>query len=176
MKRKVYWIGNHRFENDEMAEEISQILYDDDFVVELFGVDLYSEKLPKNYKIVDYQGRDTLAICENGEVITDKDEIERIEDIECIETDFDFDHKEAEAIYDFYDKYMKCQFKFYQINEDLIDGYLKINQARNGRQVIWFKDESKEVCAYMETLERLSKEEIEKELNELINDLGLEEK
>lgn len=51
------------------------MLCEDDFNVELFGVDLLADELPNNYQIVDYGSRETMLVCEDGEIIDDADEI-----------------------------------------------------------------------------------------------------
>ena len=78
IKKRMYWIGNSVFHDDEMANEISELLCSDNYEVELYGVDLYAEKLPANYTIVDYRTRETLVICKNGEVYDTQEEIEEI--------------------------------------------------------------------------------------------------
>ena len=78
MTKKMYWIGNSVFQDDEMADEIGEVLYSDNYEVELYGVDLYTEKLPANYTIVDYRTRETLVICRNGEIYDTQEEIEEI--------------------------------------------------------------------------------------------------
>lgn len=68
------------FRDDRLGFEIEDILGYDDFDVEIFGLDYYwDEKLPKNCTIVDYWSRETLALIRDGEIITDKNEIEEIE-------------------------------------------------------------------------------------------------
>lgn len=42
--------------------------------------------------------------------------------------------------------------------------YISINKCRNGRDCVWYLDESKEACIYIDTLEFMTDEEIEKEL------------
>ena len=78
IKKRMYWIKNSVFQDDEMANEISELLCSDNYEVELYGVDLYTEKLPANYTIVDYRTRETLVICKNGEVYDTQEEIEEI--------------------------------------------------------------------------------------------------
>lgn len=75
------WIDNYVV--NDFNEQIAEILGDDDFNVELFGVGFYDKKLPKNFSIVDYGSRETLAFIRDGEVIDDPDEIRAIEDAEC---------------------------------------------------------------------------------------------
>lgn len=50
------------------------------------------------------------------------------------------------------------------INNDRKHDYLTENIARNGREVLWYMDESYNVAIYVDTLEQLTDEEIEKEL------------
>lgn len=50
------------------------------------------------------------------------------------------------------------------IFDDIKKDYLTLNTCRNGREVVWYMDESKNVAVYVDTLEVLSNEEIEKEL------------
>ena len=76
IKKRMYWIGNSVFQDDEIADEIGEVLYSDNYEVELYGVDLYTEKLPANYTIVDYRTRETLVICRNGEIYDAQEEIE----------------------------------------------------------------------------------------------------
>ena len=75
---KQVHIGYHSYTNSGIVEAVANVLYKDDFNVELFGVDLYTEKLPANYTIVDYRTRETLVICRNGEVYDTQEEIEEI--------------------------------------------------------------------------------------------------
>lgn len=80
---KQVHIGYHSFTNSEIVEAVANVLYKDDFNVELFGVSEYAEHLPSSYQIVDYLGRDTLLVCEDGEIIDDADEIAEWEDKHC---------------------------------------------------------------------------------------------
>ncbi len=50
------------------------------------------------------------------------------------------------------------------INNDRKYDYLTENVARNGREVLWYMDESHNLAIYVDTLEQLTDEEIEKEL------------
>ena len=75
---KQVHIGYHSYTNSGIVEAVANVLYKDDFNVELFGVDLYTEKLPANYTIVDYRTRETLVICRNGEIYDTQEEIEEI--------------------------------------------------------------------------------------------------
>lgn len=72
---KQVHIGYHSYTNSGIVEEVENVLYKDDFNVELFGVDLYADELPNNYEIIDYGSRETLLVCEDCEIIDDADEI-----------------------------------------------------------------------------------------------------
>lgn len=76
---KIAWIGYNCIssDNDMLISKIADIIEEDDFNVELFGFDLYSDDIPKNGTIVDNGSRETLAIIADGEVITDPEEIEQ---------------------------------------------------------------------------------------------------
>ena len=76
-------IGYHSCTNSEIVEEVANVLGIEDFNVELFGVSEYAEHLPRSYQIVDYFGRDTLLVCEDGEIIDDEYEIEEWEEKNC---------------------------------------------------------------------------------------------
>ena len=43
---KQVHIGYHSFTNSGIAEEVANVLCEDDFNVELFGVDLWADELP----------------------------------------------------------------------------------------------------------------------------------
>jgi hypothetical protein len=69
------------------------------------------------------------------------------------------------------DKALKELYYFYNFPEDyelvlndLKHDYLTGNVTRNGREVLWYMDESLNVAIYVDTLEQLTDEEIEKEL------------
>lgn len=78
MKLKVnvcgYWLdrGSLFEEVKEIVEKIKP--YEPLVKAELFGVDLYAESLPQNYEIVSYGSRETIAVCEDGQLITDAEE------------------------------------------------------------------------------------------------------
>lgn len=80
---KLVHIGFNCLQKDVLVQEVADVLYKDDFNVELFGVSLYAEHLPDNYQIVDYGSRETLLVCENGEIIDDPDDIEKWELKQC---------------------------------------------------------------------------------------------
>ena len=83
---KQAWIG-YSLVDENLLEEVARVLGTNNFEVELFGVRYLDEKLPSNYSIIDYRTRETLAICKDGEIIDDKEEIERIEAIEQMVAD-----------------------------------------------------------------------------------------
>lgn len=80
---KQVHIGYHSYTNSGIVEEVANVLFKDDFNVELFGVDLWADELPNNYQIVDYGSRETLLVCEDGEIIDDADEIAEWEEKHC---------------------------------------------------------------------------------------------
>lgn len=47
---------------------------------------------------------------------------------------------------------------------DIEHDYLTENTCRNGREVLWYFDGNNELAIYIDTLDFLTKEEIEKEL------------
>lgn len=80
---KQVHIGYHSFTNSGIVEEVANVLGRDDFNVELYGVSEYAEHLPSSYQIVDYLGRDTLLVCEDGKIIDNADEIAEWEEKNC---------------------------------------------------------------------------------------------
>lgn len=80
---KQVHIGYHNYTNSEIVYEVAEVLGRDNFNIELFGVSEYAEHLPSSYQIVDYGSRDTILICEDGEIIEDADEIEEWEEKRC---------------------------------------------------------------------------------------------
>lgn len=73
---KRVWFDNVYLQKGNLVDEVENILDEQNFSVELFGVNRYADKLPENYQIVDYGSRDLLAVCENGKVITDQCELD----------------------------------------------------------------------------------------------------
>lgn len=57
-----------------------------------------------------------------------------------------------------------CKISFALIQDAIDHGIITLNGCRNGRDAVWHLDESIECCVYVDTLEELSQEEIEKEL------------
>lgn len=80
---KQVHIGYHSFTNSGIVEEVANVLGRDDFNIELYGVSEYAEHLPSSYQIVDYLGRDTLLVCEDGKIIDNADEIAEWEEKNC---------------------------------------------------------------------------------------------
>lgn len=80
--KKVH-IGYHSYTNSKIVEDVVNVLDRDDFNVELYGVSEYAEHLPSSYQIVDYLGRDTLLVCEDGNIIDDADGIAEWEGKNC---------------------------------------------------------------------------------------------
>lgn len=67
--------------------------------------------------------------------------------------------KMIEALRALYDE-LGIEFTLRDVDKD----YLTENTCRNGRKVLWYMDENKCVAIYIDTLEFLTDEEIEKEL------------
>ena len=80
---KQVHIGFHSYTNSGIVEEVANVLGRDDFNVKLYGVSEYAEHLPSSYQIVDYLGRDTLLVCEDGKIIDNADEIAEWEEKNC---------------------------------------------------------------------------------------------
>jgi len=56
--------------------------------------------------------------------------------------------------------------------EDVNTGRLTKDTARNGREVLWYMDETRNEAVYIDTLEFLTEEEIEKELHHWVMQKG----
>lgn len=50
------------------------------------------------------------------------------------------------------------------IYDDIENDYVTENKCRNGREVLWYTDESHNIAIYIDTLEFLSEEEIDEQL------------
>lgn len=82
---KALHIDNRVYTDGNLFDEVESIinrLNNNALDIELFGVDLYADELPDDYTLVNYMSRETLAICKDGDLITDREEIENIEDSE----------------------------------------------------------------------------------------------
>lgn len=75
---KQVHIGYHSFTNSGIVEAVANVLYKDDF-----NIELWADELPDNYQIVDYGSRETILVCEDGEIIDDADEIAEWEEKNC---------------------------------------------------------------------------------------------
>lgn len=75
---KQVHIGYYSFTNSGIVEEVANVLCEDDF-----NVELWADELPNNYQIVDYGSRETMLVCEDGEIIDDADEIAEWEEKHC---------------------------------------------------------------------------------------------
>ena len=60
--------------------------------------------------------------------------------------------------------YEKLNTEAPDIIRDINNGYLTDHEARNGRPILWYMDETNNIAIYTDTLDILSNEEIEKEL------------
>ena len=76
---------------------------------------------------------------------------------------------------DFFNNFFKCLQLVYSthyetgdildaIAEDYGNGYLTVNNCRSGRSVLWYMDNNRNECYYLDNCEQLSMEEIENEL------------
>lgn len=60
--------------------------------------------------------------------------------------------------------YKEIGFNSPDVLKDYDNDNLTIHKARNGREVLWYVDESHNAAIYIDSLEFLSEDEIEKEL------------
>lgn len=73
---KRVWFENIYKTKGKLVEEVGEVLGEQSFDVELFGVRRDADHLPENYEIVDDGSRDLLAVCVDGKVITDQCELD----------------------------------------------------------------------------------------------------
>lgn len=85
MENKIVYCEGCKLYNEPLCEEVGKIINKSNFEVELYGVNPLSKKLPKNYRIENYEIGELLAVCENGNVVTDYLELQHIEDLESAE-------------------------------------------------------------------------------------------
>ena len=78
------WIGNRYYTSGKIVREVKEILeseglnYDDVELVSFYGLPCETLKeLPSNYEIVDFSSRETILICLDNYVNSDKDFIEK---------------------------------------------------------------------------------------------------
>lgn len=78
------WIGNRYYTRGNLVNEVKQILdsegvnYNDVELINFYGMpcEVYKE-LPSNYELIDFVSRQTILICLDGRVESDKDFIEK---------------------------------------------------------------------------------------------------
>lgn len=73
---KRIWFDNVYLQKGNLVDEVENILDEQNFDVELFGVRRDANHLPENYEIVDDGSRDLLAVCVDGKVIMDQCELD----------------------------------------------------------------------------------------------------
>ena len=78
------WIGNRYYTSGHLVREVKELLYDegcgynDVELIPLCGLpcEVYRELLD-NYELIDFSSRETILICLDGRVTSDKDFIEQ---------------------------------------------------------------------------------------------------
>lgn len=78
------WIGNRYYTRCHLVREVKELLdsegvnYNDVELIPLCGFpcEIYSE-LPINYELIDFSSSETILICLDGRVTSDKDFIEK---------------------------------------------------------------------------------------------------
>ena len=79
------WIGNRYYTSGKLVREVKELLYteglcayDDIELIQLYGLPCETLKeLPSNYEIIDFSSRETILICLDNYVNSDKDFIEK---------------------------------------------------------------------------------------------------
>ena len=78
------WIGNRYYTSGETIREVKELLYseglnyDDVELIDFYGLPCETLKeLPSNYEIVDFSSRETILICLDNSINSDKDFIEK---------------------------------------------------------------------------------------------------
>lgn len=78
------WIGNRYYTSGKIVRQVKEILYDEGLggyndveLINFYGLpcENYGE-LPSNYELIDFVSRETILICLNNYVNSDKDFIE----------------------------------------------------------------------------------------------------
>lgn len=85
------WIGNRYYTSGHLVKEVKQILdsegvnYNDVELINFYGMpcDVYNE-LPIDYELIDFSSRETILICLDGMVTSDKDFIEKWDGEHCV--------------------------------------------------------------------------------------------
>ena len=77
------WIGNRYYTSGKIVREVKEILeseglnHDDVELIDFYGLPCETLKeLPSNYEIVDFSSSETILICLDNSVNSDKDFIE----------------------------------------------------------------------------------------------------
>lgn len=78
------WIGNRYYTSGHLVREVKKILdseglnYNDVELINFYGLPCETLKeLPSNYELIDFSSRETILICLDGRVTSDKDFIEQ---------------------------------------------------------------------------------------------------
>lgn len=78
------WIGNRYYTSGEIVREVKELLYseglnyDDVELIDFYGLPCETlKKLPSNYEIVDFSSSETILICLDNSINSDKDFIEK---------------------------------------------------------------------------------------------------
>lgn len=78
------WLGNRYYTSGKIVREVKEILasedlnYDNVELVNFYGMPCEALKeLPRNYEIVDFGSRETILICLDNSINSDKDFIEK---------------------------------------------------------------------------------------------------
>lgn len=79
------WIGNRYYTRGHLVREVKELLYneglsgyDDVELINFYGLPCETLKaLPSNYEIVDFGSRETILICLDNSINSDKDFIEK---------------------------------------------------------------------------------------------------
>ena len=78
------WIGNRYYTSGKLVREVKEMLeseglnYDDVELIPLYGLpcEAYKE-LPSNYELIDFVSSETILICIDNSINSDKDFIEK---------------------------------------------------------------------------------------------------
>lgn len=78
------WIGNRYYTSGRLVIEVKELLdsegvnYNDVELINFYGMpcEVYKE-LPSNYELIDFVSSETILICLDGKVTSDKDFIEK---------------------------------------------------------------------------------------------------
>lgn len=78
------WIGNRYYTSGKIVRQVKEILeqeglnYNDVELINFYGLPCETLKeLPNNYEIVDFSSRETILICLDNSINSDKDFIEK---------------------------------------------------------------------------------------------------